>query len=73
MSEAKFIKNKEQLEKLAPVAAALIKHHVFICNGNPARRSEVRKSKPRFKKNCKKEMCVSVKNQKVETRTAKLF
>ncbi|MGH9819784.1 MAG: (2Fe-2S) ferredoxin domain-containing protein, partial [Pyrinomonadaceae bacterium] len=29
----KFIEDREQLVKLAPVAAAPIKHHVFVCNG----------------------------------------
>lgn len=29
----KFIEDREQLEKLAPVAAAPIKRHVFVCNG----------------------------------------
>jgi len=29
----KIIEEREQLEKLAPVAAAEIKHHVFVCNG----------------------------------------
>lgn len=33
MSERKFIDDREKLEKLAPVAAAPIKHHVFVCNG----------------------------------------
>ncbi len=33
MSETKFTSDKEQLEKLAPVAAAKIEHHVFVCNG----------------------------------------
>lgn len=33
MSERKFIEDREQLEKLAPVAKAPIKHHVFVCNG----------------------------------------
>src|SRR5215210_5193606 len=33
MSERKFISDRAQLEKLAPVAAAPIKHHVFVCNG----------------------------------------
>jgi len=33
MSERKFISDREKLEKLAPVAAAPIKHHVFVCNG----------------------------------------
>ena len=33
MSETKFIEDKEQLAKLAPVANAPIKHHVFVCNG----------------------------------------
>jgi (2Fe-2S) ferredoxin len=33
MSERKFIEDRGQLEKLAPVAAAPILHHVFVCNG----------------------------------------
>jgi (2Fe-2S) ferredoxin len=33
MSERKFIEDREQLEKLAPVATAPIKRHVFVCNG----------------------------------------
>lgn len=33
MSKSKFIEDREQLEKLAPVSAAPIKHHVFVCNG----------------------------------------
>jgi len=33
MGEKKFIEDKEVLEKLAPVASAPIKHHVFVCNG----------------------------------------
>ena len=33
MSDPKFIEDREKLEKLAPVAAAPIKHHVFVCNG----------------------------------------
>ena len=33
MSEPKFIEDKEQLEKLAPVVAAPIQRHVFVCNG----------------------------------------
>ncbi|MEO8649268.1 MAG: (2Fe-2S) ferredoxin domain-containing protein [Acidobacteriota bacterium] len=33
MSERKFIEDKNQLLKLAPVADAPIKHHVFVCNG----------------------------------------
>jgi NADP-reducing hydrogenase subunit HndC len=33
MSERKFIEDREKLEKLAPVAAAPIKRHVFVCNG----------------------------------------
>ena len=31
--QPKFIEDRQQLEKLAPVAAAPIKHHVFVCNG----------------------------------------
>ena len=33
MAERKFIEDRAQLEKLAPVATAPIKHHVFVCNG----------------------------------------
>src|SRR3954452_18918743 len=33
MGEKKFIDDREQLEKLAPVTKAPIKHHVFVCNG----------------------------------------
>ncbi len=33
MSEPEFIEDREKLEKLAPVAAAPIRHHVFVCNG----------------------------------------
>ena len=33
MSDRKFIEDREQLEKLAPVATAPIKRHVFVCNG----------------------------------------
>lgn len=33
MAKPVFIDDREQLEKLAPVAKAPIKHHVFVCNG----------------------------------------
>lgn len=33
MGEKKFIEDRDQLEKLAPVTQAPIKHHVFVCNG----------------------------------------
>ena len=33
MSKTKLIEDRKQLEKLAPVAVAPIKHHVFVCNG----------------------------------------
>lgn len=33
MSKPKFIKDKKRLHKLAPVAEAEIKRHVFVCNG----------------------------------------
>lgn len=33
MADKKFITDQEQLEKLAPVINATIKHHVFVCNG----------------------------------------
>lgn len=33
MAQPKFIEDRAQLEKLAPVATAPIKRHVFVCNG----------------------------------------
>jgi (2Fe-2S) ferredoxin len=33
MTKPKFIDDREQLEKLAPVMKAPIKRHVFVCNG----------------------------------------
>ena len=33
MPEPKFIDDRDQLEKLAPVTKAPIKRHVFVCNG----------------------------------------
>jgi (2Fe-2S) ferredoxin len=33
MSERKFIEDRRQLEKLAPVVTAPIKQHVFVCSG----------------------------------------
>ena len=33
MAEKKFIEDREQLVKLAPVASAPLQHHVFVCNG----------------------------------------
>ena len=31
MARPKFISDRKQLEKLAPVTQAPIKHHVFVC------------------------------------------
>ncbi len=33
MAKPKFIEDQERLRKLAPVAEAQIKHHVFVCGG----------------------------------------
>lgn len=33
MSEPKYIEDREQIEKLAPVSIAPIKRQVFVCNG----------------------------------------
>jgi (2Fe-2S) ferredoxin len=47
MPEKKFITDQEQLEKLAPVINAPIKHHVFVCNGKscmPVGSAEVKKA-----------------------------
>ncbi|MEP6903979.1 MAG: (2Fe-2S) ferredoxin domain-containing protein [Actinomycetota bacterium] len=33
MSERKLIEDRDKLEKLAPVATAPIRRHVFVCNG----------------------------------------
>jgi NADP-reducing hydrogenase subunit HndC len=47
MSDRKFIEDAAQLEKLAPVINAEIKHHVFVCNGKscmPVGSAEVKKA-----------------------------
>jgi (2Fe-2S) ferredoxin len=47
MAEKKFITDPEQLEKLAPVINAPIRHHVFVCNGKscmPVGSAEVKKA-----------------------------
>ena len=47
MAEKKFITDQEQLEKLAPVINAPIRHHVFVCNGKscmPVGSAEVKKA-----------------------------
>jgi len=33
MPEPKFIENTDELRRLAPVASAPIRHHVFVCTG----------------------------------------
>ena len=33
VAEKKFIEDRDQLEKLAPIMKAPIKRHVFVCNG----------------------------------------
>lgn len=33
MANKKFIDDRDQLLKLAPVASAPLRHHVFVCNG----------------------------------------
>ena len=33
MAKPKFVDDRDELERLAPVAKAPIKHHVFVCNG----------------------------------------
>jgi (2Fe-2S) ferredoxin len=33
MPESEFIKDRQQLEVLAPVARAPIRHHIFVCTG----------------------------------------
>jgi (2Fe-2S) ferredoxin len=33
MTKPKFIEDRERLRKLAPVAEAEIRHHVFVCGG----------------------------------------
>ncbi|NNE66813.1 MAG: (2Fe-2S) ferredoxin domain-containing protein [Pyrinomonadaceae bacterium] len=47
MSDPKIIKDKNRLHKLAPVAAAEIRHHVFVCGGKSCSKvgaSEVKKA-----------------------------
>ena len=64
MAEKKFIEDREKLEKLAPVARAPIKRHVFVCNGKSctavgspevkkAFESELQKSNLRYGKESK--------------------
>ena len=47
MPELKFVEDRERLKKLAPVAVAPIRHHIFVCNGKscmPVGSADVKKA-----------------------------
>lgn len=48
MAEPKFIKDKEKLRKLAPVAEAPLRHHVFVCGGKSCSKLGAAEVKERF-------------------------
>ncbi len=50
MSESKFIKDRQQIEKLAPVVTAPIKRQVFVCNGKSCSKAGSAKVKAAFEK-----------------------
>lgn len=54
MTRTKFIKDRRQLEKLAPVAKAPIRHHVFVCNGKSCSAVESAEVKKAFEEELQK-------------------
>lgn len=50
MSKREFIADKEKLCKLAPVARAAMRHHVFVCNGKSCSARDSAKVKEAFVK-----------------------
>lgn len=54
MAKIKIIKDRKKLEKLAPVAAAAIKHHVFVCNGKSCSKVGSAEVKEAFEKELQK-------------------
>ena len=54
MAQRKFIEDREQLEKLAPVAKAPIKRHVFVCNGKSCSAVGSAEVKKRFEEELEK-------------------
>ena len=54
MAERKFIEDRAQLEKLAPVTTAPIKRHVFVCNGKSCSAVGSAEVKKRFEEELEK-------------------
>lgn len=50
MSERKFIEDRQQIEKLAPVVIAPIKRQVFVCNGKSCAKVGSAEVKAEFEK-----------------------
>ena len=53
MATAEFIENIEELRALAPVAAAPIRHHVFVCTGKSCSTRDSSEVKDAFEKQLK--------------------
>ena len=53
MSERVFIDDCEELKELAPVAAAPIQYHVFVCTGKSCSKVDSEKVKEAFEKELK--------------------
>ena len=50
MAESSFICDRDKLEELAPVAAAPIRHHVFVCTGKSCSAVESAEVKATFER-----------------------
>src|SRR6185437_7589445 len=50
MGKPKFIGDRDQLEKLAPVSTAPIRHHVFVCTGKSCSAVESAEVKAAFER-----------------------
>lgn len=53
MSERSFIDDCDELRELAPVAAAPIQHHVFVCTGKSCSKVDSEEVKEAFEKELK--------------------
>src|SRR6266705_1784666 len=53
MPEAEFIESVEELRKLAPVASAPIRHHVFVCTGKSCSARDSAEVKEAFERELK--------------------
>lgn len=54
MGERTLIEDCEELKELAPVAAAPIRHHVFVCTGKSCSKVDSEEVKEAFEKELKK-------------------